>query len=199
MKNKNLKSAIAFSLALCMLVPLTANMDSITDVLAIGDSTSSKTELTVGIDDNNSVYIQKGNLTSVDLVLTSEAWANANGVLSYWDNDLSELVTFPWTASFDENGTSTSLVENLPENIDTLYFQVYYSAYWDNNTSSMVDCTTTLSKAYAVEDTQETTTSESEVTTTPSVTENYIKYTTRRYFRLCLPTISSWSYFSMGK
>lgn len=103
------------------------------------DYQEGKSEVKTNEDGQEYVEVSKGDATEVKLELSSKPYTVANGVLSYWDNETSKNVTFDWYAEFDKDGKATVYVGELPKEVTTLVFTPYYSAYWDNETSSMVD------------------------------------------------------------
>lgn len=103
------------------------------------DYQEGKPEVKTNEDGQEYVEVSKGDATEVKLELSSKPYAVANGVLSYWDNETSKNVTFDWYAEFDKDGKAIVYVGGLPKEVTTLVFTPYYSAYWDNETSSMVD------------------------------------------------------------
>ena len=103
------------------------------------DYQEGKSEVKTNEDGQEYVEVSKGDATEVKLELSSKPYTVANGVLSYWDNETSKNVTFDWYAEFDKDGKAIVYVGGLPKEVTTLVFTPYYSAYWDNETSSMVD------------------------------------------------------------
>ena len=159
----------------------TANLFYMVYSASTGGTTATTTTTTTTTDSGEGIVYPvvtqnvKG-ADSVDITLSGSANAGINGVVGYWDNATEKWIDTMFEGTLDSNGKYTFNFE-VPEGVEEIQIQIYWSGIWDNSISEIVDTEAEISEvkvnmASVATTTTTTTTTTAKTTTTTTTTNN---------------------------